>query len=354
MRETDASTARETLSMLARAHPDETAFREALAALDRLERINSSDNAGNCIAPQQMPSSCGTAPQPARRPVVIVGGAGGMGRIMRAFFERHGFTVKTLERDDWPQARSILAGAGIVVVSVPIDATLSVIKQLGPLLDSDTLLCDVTSVKRAPIEAMLKAHAGPVLGLHPMFGPDVVDLARQVFVFVPARHPETAEPIRSMLLAEDARVVEISAASHDKAMAIIQALRHFTTYAYGVFLAKLQPDLREILSLSSPIYRLEIEMVGRLFAQDPKLYADIIMSSEENTELCRAYVEALGEELDLVMRRDRDAFIDRFRDARDYFGDWANEALKESGHMLALVQAERRRLENGGSHPAKR
>ncbi|MDI8296325.1 hypothetical protein MJI53_23840, partial [Salmonella enterica subsp. enterica serovar Anatum] len=38
-------------------------------------------------------------------------------------------------------------------------------------------------------------------------------------------------------------------------------------------------QLEQLLALSSPIYRLELAMVGRLFAQDPQLYADIIMSS---------------------------------------------------------------------------
>lgn len=40
--------------------------------------------------------------------------------------------------------------------------------------------------------------------------------------------------------------------------------------------------LEQLLALSSPIYRLELAMVGRLFARDPQLYADIIMSSENN------------------------------------------------------------------------
>ncbi len=36
------------------------------------------------------------------------------------------------------------------------------------------------------------------------------------------------------------------------------------------------------MALSSPIYRLELAMIGRLFAQDAELYADIIMDKSEN------------------------------------------------------------------------
>lgn len=87
-------------------------------------------------------------------------------------------------------------------------------------------------------------------------------------------------------------------------MGIIQALRHFTTFAYGVFLSKLNPDLSVILQLSSPIYRLELEMVGRLFAQDPRLYADIILANPRNTQLIRGYVESLAPELAMIEARD--------------------------------------------------
>jgi chorismate mutase/prephenate dehydrogenase len=38
-------------------------------------------------------------------------------------------------------------------------------------------------VKNGPLQAMLAAHQGPVLGLHPMFGPDSGSLAKQVVVY---------------------------------------------------------------------------------------------------------------------------------------------------------------------------
>ena len=234
------------------------------------------------------------------------------GGFCSASLPRTGAKCAFSKNDDWDRAEEILRGAKLVVVSVPIDVTTDVIARLGPMMDADAVLSDVTSVKRAPVEAMLAAHAGPVAGLHPMFGPDVASLERQVFVYVPARNPEASAWLEELLRKEGASVVTTSAEEHDRAMGIIQALRHFTTYAYGVFLAELHPDLSQIMAMSSPIYRLELEMVGRLFAQDPHLYADIIMANDENARLIRAYVESLAPELELVLRGDRQAFVERF------------------------------------------
>ena len=230
-----------------------------------------------------------------------------------------------------------------MIVSVPIDVTVPVIRQLAGRIPADALLCDVTSVKTEPVHAMLAAHPGPVAGLHPMFGPDVAGFTGQVFVFAPGRDNGAAEPLLEQIRIWGARVVEVSAEEHDRAMSIIQALRHFTTYAYGTFLAKIHPDIRQILELSSPIYRLELEMVGRLFAQDPHLYADIILASPRNADLIRQYVENLWPELLVIAGRDREEFIRRFMAARAYFGDYAGQFMKESGRMLNLIQAERAR-----------
>ncbi len=275
-----------------------------------------------------------------KRPVVLIGGSGGMGRLLNRWFTASGAEVRILEKSDWDRAAEILKGAGIVIVSVPIDVTLETIDRAAPFLERDALLTDVTSVKTAPLEAMLTAHPGPVCGLHPMFGPDVKDARGQVFVYSPGRFPEAAQPLLAQIAAWGARVVACSAADHDRAMSIIQALRHFTTYVYGVFLAKIRPDLYQILDLSSPIYRLELQMVGRLFAQDPHLYGDIIMSSKEKADLIEAYADCLQEEVALVKRRDIDGFVKKFLEARDYFGELAPRFMKESGALLNKIRRD--------------
>ena len=264
-----------------------------------------------------------------------------MGRIFTQYFENSGYVVHSFGHRGWDKAPEYLKKAKAVIVTVPIDITIEVIRQLAPLLRKDMILCDFTSVKEPIVKAMMEYHQGPVLGLHPMFGPDVKSLVKQVIVTVPERYEEESRFLVEQFKLWGARIVKCKACEHDKAMSIIQALRHFTTYAYGTFLASLNPQLHQILQLSSPIYRLELMMVGRLFAQDPRLYADIIMSSEQNYELIKAYIENLKPELDLVAAKDTEAFTRNFLKAREFFGDYAGIFLKESGNLLAKLQDEK-------------
>lgn len=277
---------------------------------------------------------------PALRRVVVVGGAGQLGRLFVALFLRSGYRVAVLEKDDWGRADALLADAGLVLVAVPIDVTAEVIDRLGAL-PPDCLLVDVTSVKARPLGHMLAAHRGPVLGLHPMFGPDVASLAKQVIVCCPGRDPAASRWLLEQLTLWGARLEHVAAEAHDEAMALVQALRHFATFAYGWHLRAEGADLEQLLALSSPIYRLELAMVGRLFAQDPHLYADILRASPRNLAMIRRYVQRLGEVLALLEGGDREAFVGAFAQVRDYFGPWAGQFLEESRLLLAQAQDRR-------------
>ncbi len=272
---------------------------------------------------------------PQLRPIVIIGGNGQMGRLFNRLLTLSGYQVRVLDQEDWPQAEQLLADAGMVIVSVPIHVTEQVISRL-PTLPDDCILVDLASVKNRPLHAMLAVHSGPVVGLHPMFGPDVGSVAKQVVVYCDGRRPETYQWLLEQLQVWGARLHRISAVEHDQNMAFIQALRRHL--AYGCT-AEENVQLGSCWR-SSPIYRLELAMVGRLFAQDPQLYADIIMSSEENVALIKRYYQRFGEAIKLLEHGDKQAFIDSFRKVEHWFGDYAQRSV-ESRTLLRQANDSR-------------
>lgn len=264
---------------------------------------------------------------------VVIGGHGQLGSLFTRMLKLSRYQVEVLGEEDWDQAEQILQDAGLVIVSVPIGQTQAVIEKL-PKLPQDCILCDLTSIKAKPLAAMLKAHQGPVVGLHPMFGPDVPSLAKQVVVRCDGRMPESYQWLIDQIKIWGASVIEMSAADHDQGMTFIQALRHFTSFAYGSHLATEMPQLKNLVMLSSPIYRLELAMVGRLFAQDPVLYAEIIMSSEENLAMIKRFAKNLNQSIALIEEKDKQGFINRFKEVSDWFGDYAPKFMQESQALL--------------------
>lgn len=271
--------------------------------------------------------------QPDLGDVVVVGGRGKLGGLFVKMFSLSGYSVKILDKSDWKNSKAIFSNAGLILVSVPISLTDSVIAQIKDI-PKDCVLADVTSVKVSPLKSMLSIHSGPVIGLHPMFGPDVVSLAKQVIVYCDGRYSEKYQWLLQQMTLWGAHLFPIEPKEHDQAMTLIQALRHFTSFTYGAHLADENPDIEKLLRLSSPIYRLELAMVGRLFAQDPDLYADIIFSSPENIAMISRFYEKFGEINELLKNGERDQFIQTFHFVKEWFGDFAEQFLKESQALL--------------------
>ena len=270
---------------------------------------------------------------PELRSVVVIGGNGQLGGLFGRVFKLSGYDVKVLGSKDWDKADELLKDAGLVVVTVPIHLTEGVIDKLGNL-PNDCILCDLTSIKSKPLQRMLAVHQGPVVGLHPMFGPDVPSLAKQVIVYSDGRGQESYQWLLEQFAIWGASLCSMDAQEHDHGMTLIQALRHFTSFAYGLHLSKENPNIDRLLQLSSPIYRLEIAMVGRLFAQHPNLYGDIILSSDENIAMIRRFHHCFGEALKILESKDKAQFVESFNEVSEWFGDYSQQFLQESQSLL--------------------
>jgi chorismate mutase/prephenate dehydrogenase len=265
--------------------------------------------------------------------VVVIGGKGQLGSIFVDLFKRSDYQVAVIEKDDWTNSDVILADASLVIVTVPIRLTSQVINHLNNL-PSDCILADFTSVKESPLYEMMKVHSGPVVGLHPMFGPDVTGLIKQTIIVCDGRYESQYQWLLNQFQVWGAKIYQVPAHEHDQAMSMVQVMRHFSTIAYGYHLMAEGVDIENLVNMSSPIYRLELIMVGRLFAQNPILYSDIIFSNPDNINMMKRFAYRFLELLEDVEMGDKDAFVTMFKQVSDWFGDYANDFLAESKTML--------------------
>ncbi len=266
--------------------------------------------------------------------VLILGGHGNMGRFFLRSFEQSDYEVRVLDREDWPRVETLAKGVDLCLLSVPIDLTPEVAGKIALHLPPGCVLADITSLKRAPLAAMLNAYRGPVVGLHPLYGPTTASMDKQILVVTPGRQLEACQWLLDQLAVWGNVLVETSAEEHDQIMGIVQALRHFATFAFGQFLHSQGVPIGRTLELSSPIYRLELAMVGRLFAQDPSLYAEIVFATPERQALLRNYIQSLQQNLGLVERGDKAEFIARFRKVAEWFGPFGEQAMRESTFLV--------------------
>ncbi len=273
----------------------------------------------------------------ALRTIAIVGGRGQLGGVLVRLFSDLGHRVLIADVDTTLRAAEAAAMADVTVISVPIDATADVIAAVGPHVREEALLMDVTSIKEAPIAAMLSATRGSVLGTHPMFGPTVHSLQGQRVVLCRARGDTWADWVSQSFTARGLIVSETTAAQHDRAMSIVQVLTHFQTQVLGVTLARLGVPLSETMPFTSPAYLLELYVTARHFAQDPALYGPIEMRNPQTSAVTGAFGAAVRDVADVIARGDQAAFTQLFGEVRQFFGAFTDEAVEQSSFLIDRI-----------------
>jgi len=271
----------------------------------------------------------------------IIGGTQGMGAFLARVFGDGGFPVEAMGLGDGgvvvgAPAIEVAARHDVVVVAVPIDITVDVVKQIAPHVKKGACLMDITSIKRAPLEAMLAAapEGVDVVGTHPMFGPHGVDFDRQKVVLCRGRGDAAFARVKKLYESFGAETIDATAEEHDAQMALIQVLVHEKTMVLGSVLERLKADLGRSLQFASPIYRTELAMIGRMFSQRAELYADILTANADAPRLSHVFEQEAAFFARAVAMGDRDSVVNRFRQVADYMKDFATWAKKQSDAIL--------------------
>jgi chorismate mutase/prephenate dehydrogenase len=271
------------------------------------------------------------------RTVTIIGGHGRMGRLFSAMFADLGHRVLIVDVDTDLTAAEAAAMSDVVVLSVPIDRTVEVIRAVGPALRAESLLTDLTSVKQEPVQAMLASTQASVVGMHPMFGPTVHTFQGQRVVLCRARGDAWADWLAHTLTSHGMVITETTAAHHDRVMSVVQVLTHYQTQVMGLTLARLGVPLEETMRFTSPVYMLELYMTARHFAQSPDLYGPIEMRNPRGGEVTAALRAAAAEIAAVIERGDQAAFTALFNEVRAFLGSFTDEALQQSSYLIDRI-----------------
>ncbi|XPV75469.1 MAG: prephenate dehydrogenase/arogenate dehydrogenase family protein [Desulfovibrio sp.] len=236
--------------------------------------------------------------------LVVIGAKGNMGALFVERAKVAGIKVHTLDKPlDMDVVEHILPRTDAVILSIPVTAFSQVLDTIVPHLGEDTILTDVCSVKEIPLNAMLKAYDGPVVGTHPLFGPVIPeDLPPRVAV-TPGRNDEAATAISALMRRLGFQPFTTTVENHDKAMAYVQGLNFTTTVAY----LSAMREVDDIEKFMTPSLKRRLESARKMVTADKELFALITGSNpylQETIRVFKNYLSvAAGGDLDLLANR---------------------------------------------------
>lgn len=269
--------------------------------------------------------------------VGIIGGTGQMGTLFYHVFTLAGHEVRVSGRKTTISNQVLAEESDLLIISVPIHATVQVIGEIVPLMRKEQILCDLTSIKTGPVQAMLKGPA-EVIGLHPMFGPTAGSLQGQTIIATPARcSRENLEMLQRIFSDQGARVTVTTPEYHDRMMAVIQGLTHFKALVMAETMRLLGISPQDTEPFMSPVYRIETSIAGRILAQDPLLYADILTRNPEVSIVLETCSSAAASLASVIQSGDIEAFSSHFLSDREWFGDYCLQSLTETDRLIATM-----------------
>ena len=261
--------------------------------------------------------------------VGIVGGLGRMGKWFAKFFKGAGLPVFISDLHTEPSSEDLTRRCQVIILSLPMEAFPKVVAKIGPLLPEGSFMTDLCSLKQSQVACMLEHTRCEVVGTHPLFGPAEDSIRGRRVALCPGRGKRWFSWWEGLLRQHGAVISVVSPEKHDRTMAWAQALNHFILLCLGKALGDYGIDLQQILALAPPSFEQQMNIVARLYHQDPELYATIQMSNPYTDSVLETFSRS-GENLrKIIKERDRSAFIELF------------EEVQSLGQAILLVKKDK-------------
>jgi chorismate mutase/prephenate dehydrogenase len=250
------------------------------------------------------------------RRVLVIGGAGHMGRWFVRYLGAQGFVVEIADPSDGPADitnhrdwRSVTIDHELVVVAAPMPATNTILLEMAKAPPTGVVF-DVGSLKSPLREGLkaLRAAGGRVTSVHPMFGPDTELLSGRHVVFVDVGAPDATAAARALFEPTMATLVEMDLESHDRLIAYVLGLSHALNIAFFTALAESGEAAPRLATLSSTTFDAQLGVAGKVAAENPDLYFEIQTLNDYGTESLTALLYAIERLRSVVRANDLDAF----------------------------------------------
>lgn len=262
--------------------------------------------------------------------VLVIGGAGKMGKWFVDFFRSQGFATSVADTSadtdkapadqpaytDWREAG---VDFDIIVVATPLAISAGVLAELATLAPRG-LVFDIGSLK-TPLRQGLRrlAEAGcKVCSIHPMFGPDTNLLSGRHLIFVDVGVPDATRRAKDLFAATMVEQLDMDVDDHDRLIAYVLGLSHALNIAFFTALAESGEAAPRLAQLSSTTFDSQLLVSAAVARDNPRLYFEIQRLNDYGLDPLDALCESAARIRKAVAGNDEDEFVRLMENGRKY------------------------------------
>ncbi len=206
--------------------------------------------------------------------VAIVGGAGRMGKLLVNYFSSYKSniivsdplapSIKHLEKELGIRVvndnTTAVSNADVAIISVPMESTGAVIREVIPRMKKEAVLCEISSIK-AGIPATLrslKQHGVRLLSVHPLFG-EGAEILKKRMALIPLIN-KNKELDTARRLFPDFEIIVVDSEEHDRIMALTISLPYFVNLIIASVLRN--ENITTLQKLGGTTFRMQLMLTG--------------------------------------------------------------------------------------------
>ncbi len=261
------------------------------------------------------------------RHVLLVGGAGKMGRWLARFFAGQGHEVTTIDPqgavDGFRTATDLhdaVREADVVIVTAPLaEGKDLLVEILG--LEPTALVADIFSLKSHVLEPLLGAakRGLKVASLHPLFGPGVRTLSGRVVAVCDCGNKAAADEAAALFADTALTITRLPLERHDEMMQFVLGLSHLVAIVFFTTLAKSGRAFADLAPMASTTFLKEARTAAEVARENPYLYFEIQHLNRHSPELFQLVRRSLDEVAAAALDGDPAAFVKLMEQGRDFF-----------------------------------
>jgi chorismate mutase/prephenate dehydrogenase len=258
--------------------------------------------------------------------VLVIGGAGKMGRWFARFLSSQGFDVAIADPSgpvasyphsaDW---RQVAIDHDIVVVAATLGVSNQILCEMANRPPGGVVF-DIGSLKSPLREGLRKlaAAGGRVTSIHPMFGPSTELLSGRHVIFVDLGVTDATQTAKDLFASTMAVQVDMDLESHDRLIAYVLGLSHAVNLAFATALAESGEAAPKLAKLSSTTFDAQLAVASNVAEENPHLYFEIQRLNDYGTESLSALLYAVERIRSVVRAGDESGFAALMERCRAY------------------------------------
>jgi chorismate mutase/prephenate dehydrogenase len=264
---------------------------------------------------------------PGRR-ILLVGGAGKLGRWFADFFASQGHAVAILDPAGsvapFATPTSLAAGvhgADVVLVTTPLAAGREVLREILAL-EPRGLVADAFSLKSHVLDLLQDAATRRrlrVASLHPLFGPEVRTLAGRIVAVCDCGNPSAADEAAALFSETALTISRLPLARHDELMQYVLGLSHLTAILFFTTLARSGGSFADLSLAASTTFWKQARTAAEVARESPTLYFEIQRLNRHSAGLFERVQASLAEIERAALADDPQEFIAVMRRGREFF-----------------------------------